>query len=169
MKTKYFDPAPVTAEELKAAYRKLAMQHHPDRGGDTETMQAINNEYDSLWGRLKDIHKNQAGETYTKETSETPEQYRAIIDALLRLRMEGVEIEIIGSFVWLSGNTRAYKDGIKALGFRWSQNKAAWYLPPEGYKKLGKKQYDMDEIRAMYGGVKVGGTSGEQEKKAIAG
>jgi hypothetical protein len=169
MKTKYFNPAPATAEELKAAYRKLAMKHHPDRGGDTATMQAINDEYDTLWGRLKDVHKNQAGETYTTATSETPEQYRETIDALLRLKMEGVEIEIIGSFVWVSGGTKPYKDGIKALGFRWSQNKTAWYLPPEGYKKLGKKQYDMDEIRAMYGDVKVGGVSKDEDRKAIAG
>lgn len=34
-----------TLDDLKAAYRKLAMQHHPDMGGDTETMQCINAEY----------------------------------------------------------------------------------------------------------------------------
>lgn len=31
-----------TLDELKAAYRRLAMQYHPDMGGDTETMKAIN-------------------------------------------------------------------------------------------------------------------------------
>lgn len=33
-----------TLEELKKEYRTLAMKHHPDRGGDLETMQAINSE-----------------------------------------------------------------------------------------------------------------------------
>lgn len=35
-------------EELKRAYKKLAMQHHPDRGGDQKTFQEINEAYDTL-------------------------------------------------------------------------------------------------------------------------
>lgn len=35
-------------EEIKAAYRKLASQHHPDRGGDTKTFQEIQAAYDTL-------------------------------------------------------------------------------------------------------------------------
>ena len=33
---------PVDDATIKRAYRQLAMQHHPDRGGDTERLQAIN-------------------------------------------------------------------------------------------------------------------------------
>ena len=38
-------------ELVKAAYRCLAMMHHPDRGGETETMQRINQAYAQLSGR----------------------------------------------------------------------------------------------------------------------
>ena len=31
-----------TLEDVKAAFRELARQHHPDRGGDPKTMQRIN-------------------------------------------------------------------------------------------------------------------------------
>ena len=110
-----------TLEELKKAYRELALANHPDRGGDLETMQAINAEYDKVFEQVKNIHVNKDGEMFTKETEETPEEFKNIIDQLLK--MEGVEVEIIGCFVWLSGNTKPYKDQIKALGFRWSANK----------------------------------------------
>jgi DnaJ-domain-containing protein 1 len=33
---------PVTLSEIKAQYRRLAMRHHPDRGGDGEQMHALN-------------------------------------------------------------------------------------------------------------------------------
>ncbi len=36
------------AELVKAAYRTLAQIHHPDRGGDTEAMQRINDAYRRL-------------------------------------------------------------------------------------------------------------------------
>lgn len=37
-----------TPEEIKRAYRKLASQHHPDKGGDTKKFQEIQTAYDTL-------------------------------------------------------------------------------------------------------------------------
>jgi len=37
-----------TQDEIKQAYRKLAMKHHPDRGGDQIRFQHINEAYDAL-------------------------------------------------------------------------------------------------------------------------
>ena len=138
-----------TLEDLKKQYRELAMQNHPDRGGDAETMKVINNEYDDLFKKVKDVHKNKDGETYTKENPETASEFKDIIDKLIK--MQGVEVEIIGCFIWLSGNTKEHKEAIKALGFRWHSKKKMWYKSPEGYKRWGKKEYSMEEIRGMYG------------------
>lgn len=37
-----------TPDEIKRAYRKLASQHHPDKGGDKEQFQKIQSAYDTL-------------------------------------------------------------------------------------------------------------------------
>ena len=39
---------PVTDDEIKQAYRRLAMEHHPDRGGESWRLQAINAAYAAL-------------------------------------------------------------------------------------------------------------------------
>lgn len=145
---KYFKNV-TTLEELKAEYKKLAMANHPDRGGDLETMKEINNEYDMLFPKLKNTHKNKDGETYQKETNEAPSWFKDLIDTLIR--MEGVHVEIIGCFVWVSGNTKPYKDQLKELGFKWHSKKVCWYKAPEDYVKRSKKQYSMSDIRDMYG------------------
>lgn len=138
-----------TLEELKKEYKRLALENHPDRGGDVEVMKAINAEYDIMFNKVKDIHVNAKGETYTKENTEAPSEFKDIIDKLIR--MEGLEIEIIGCFIWLSGNTKAHKDNIKALGFKWHSTKKMWYKAPEDYRKKSKKKYSIEEIRDMYG------------------
>lgn len=42
--------------DLKREYLRLVMIHHPDVGGDTATMQAINVEYEIRFEALKSAH-----------------------------------------------------------------------------------------------------------------
>jgi curved DNA-binding protein CbpA len=150
---KYFKPIPKTAEELKKLYKKLSLKHHPDVGGTDEAMKTVNAEYTALFEKLKDIHTNASGETYRKTTQETPQQFIEIIDRLIKF--DGIVIEIIGSFVWVSANTKPYKDELKSMGFKWSQNKLSWYLAPKDYRRHSKKVYNLDEIRLMFGSQEV--------------
>ena len=154
-----------TLEELKKSYKKLALKLHPDCGGNNEEMAQLNNEYDELFSKLKNTHKNKNDETYTKETDETPEQFKDILNRLFVLKMDGVEIEIVGTFIWLTGNTKPYKDDVKALVFRYSPKKYAWYKAPKDYKKRSHKNYDMDTIRGMYGSQKI--KEGNKEKRYL--
>ena len=57
-------------EELKKEFRRLAMIHHPDRGGDVETMKEINNEYDMMFPVLKAKTAAQSTETAQSTRSE---------------------------------------------------------------------------------------------------
>ena len=75
------------------------------------------------------------------------------------MKMDDIVIEIIGCFVWVTGNTKPNKEDLKDLKFQWHSKKTAWYLKPEDYKKRSHKDYNLDEIREMYG------TSGEVRSK----
>jgi hypothetical protein len=79
--------------------------------------------------------------------------------------MVDVVIEIIGSFIWINGNTKPYKEELKKLKFKWSNNKSAWYMSPENYRKHGKKNYDMNTIRDMYGSSTIKKDEETQNKK----
>lgn len=139
-----------TLEQLKAEYKRLAMRYHPDRdGGDEETMKAVNAEYDDVFDGLKSWHRNAKGERYEKATNEAPHEFRDLIEKLIRI--PNITIEIIGSFVWVSGDTKSNKDAIKALGFKWHAKKAMWYLSPPGYKRKTRRNMSMDEIRDSFG------------------
>lgn len=81
---------PETLEDLKKQYKRLAFQNHPDRGGKTSDMQEINAEYEDLFSRLKDVHKNAQGEFYTARTAttETATEFMDIIEKLIRCRYQ---------------------------------------------------------------------------------
>ena len=144
---KYF-AACTTLDELKKEYRRLAMIHHPDHGGDTATMQAINGEYSEAFARLKNQHNAAADEAH--QTTETPEEFITIISQLLRF--PGLIVELCGSWLWITGETYAIKDQLKAAGCRWSSSKKAWYWHhPEEGSRWHKGTATMSDIRTKYG------------------
>ncbi len=158
----YFDHVQ-TLEELKREYHILALQNHPDRGGNVETMKRINMEYDVVFKEVKDVHYSYIKkETFHKESKEGPDDFKDLIGKLIK--MPGLTIEIIGCFVWVGGETRKHKDQLKALGFHWSRTKLKWYKSPEGYHRYGNREYSYSEIRGMYG---VQGKYQSEDQKQI--
>ena len=53
-----------TQDEIKKAYRKLAMEHHPDRGGDTIRFAEINEAYETLKDTTKRAEYDQPKQEY---------------------------------------------------------------------------------------------------------
>lgn len=154
-----------TLEELKKQYRRLAMKYHPDCGGSIEIMQAINAEHDALFETLKKQHNASADEYH--QTTETAAEFRDIIEALLKFGE--IVVELCGSWVWVSGNTKPHREQLKALGLRWSQNKKQWYWHhEEPGRKWRRGNTSMEEIRRKYGSQIFNGGREEFEKIGTA-
>lgn len=73
----------MSPDQLKAVYKKLALQHHPDRGGDTRTMQDINAAYDALEGGKGTGADNTP--FYTYRTRSTNNDYQDSVKKLDKL------------------------------------------------------------------------------------
>lgn len=143
MKTQYFSGCR-SLEEVKRRYKKLAMKHHPDRGGDTATMQDINNEYES-------VMKNPFFSFSEQSEQEQQEfiKYPEIIDQVIGL--QGIIIELIGNWIWISGNTYPYKNQLKLIGFYFAPKKIMWYYRPSDYKSSNRNPKTIEYIRSKYG------------------
>lgn len=144
--------------ELKQLYRAFALQFHPDHGGTEEGMKAINIEFTRLFEILKTRQNETAKEEHSRgnwkgchETTETPDEFIEIVEKLSRI--QGINIELCGAWLWISGDTLRNQRALKACGCLWSSNKKMWYWRhKENYcRKRTARVVDMNEIRAKYG------------------
>ncbi len=146
----YFDNVK-DLDDLKKQYRELSKIYHPDKGGSTEMMQELNSEYEKVRKRLK------KGANLTDEESDLEDKvndiYKDIINELVAI--EGIEIELIGSWIWISGETYPIKEILKELGFKYSSNKKMWYWHTGEFRKKSYKTLSIDDIRNLYESKRV--------------
>ena len=147
-----------TAEEVKKRYRDLCKMYHPDLhpGEEFEAfMKEINAEYDSVWEQAKNTHTADPNAGYTREKASSvefehkPEFIRKVISKLVCC--EGLQIDIVGTWIWVMGQTFTYKQTLKDLGFKWSSTKKAWYLKPDDSPAARYKKMSLEEIKTKYG------------------
>ena len=141
MKTNYFNSIK-SLEELKKLYKELAMLHHPDRGGDTATMQEINSQY----------HLFCENPTFSYKYPDDKVDVMVYPEVLAKiLNLKGIVIELIGAWLWVSGNTQAHKEQLKAAGFWFAPKKSMWYYRPQWMKSHKHNPLDINAIRNKYG------------------
>jgi len=146
---KYFEKLHTLAE-IKREYHRLTKLHHPDVGGDTATMQEINRQYKEA---LAWIEKHGEGKDRQDAAQEVPEEFMAAVAAVVNL--DGIILDLVGAWIWATGNTRTHKEALKAAGFRWASKKFAWYWRPE-WAAVGKgSKKSLDEIKDKYGSERI--------------
>lgn len=154
-----------TLEQLRRQYKELLKKYHPDNAnGSTTATQNINAEYDKLFKVLKDKHESKSDKTTDStayKDSEYSNMYDSQDDKALReilqkiINFDGIEIELVGSWLWVSGNTFKYKKELEELNFKWASQKKMWYWKSEAYHKKSKKSLSMEDIRSYYGSTKM--------------
>jgi len=153
---KYFNECN-TLEEVKALYKKLAKENHPDAGGDTAIMQEINTEYAFATARIA----KGAGmsDAEADEEIRLSEEYRQIIEAIINL--PGIVIELVGRWLWVSGNTYPVRKALSEAELSYHGKKKVWFYNPDEYKRRGTNK-SLDEIKAKYGSERI--TNHNKEK-----
>ena len=146
------------SQDVKRYYYELAKKHHPDMGGSNEAMKAINAEFEFIMLRGLEAVNNMQFEDENMKKAEVRswQDYKEFADILCKVINLPISIEIIGSWVWLSGCTYDYKEVIKAAGFKFSSKKQTWYwYKGINLKTYYKGRYSMNEIRDRFGSVKI--------------
>jgi hypothetical protein len=129
-----------TMAGLKEAYRRQVKVLHPDLGGSEQEMKNLNAEYEAASKRIL------AGEGDTENWDD------GFLDAIFPVAaIKELVIEVCGSWVWISGETRKYKDLLKDTGFRWAPKKKMWYWHSGPRRRFRGGTWDMDKIRDAYG------------------
>ena len=137
--------------EAKKIYKTLAKKLHPDIGGSEEDFKILNEIYNNLIE-----HK-----IYFSNSSKFDIELEKIISLILHF--ENINIELVGSWIWVSGDTKEIKEKLKEIGFKWASKKKMWYYGEMKAKNPNPKS--IDEIKAKYGSTTL---KNDKNKKQIA-
>jgi hypothetical protein len=128
----------ITPESTRSVFRKLCSKYHPDKNpAGLEMMKVINAAYDAL--------RDYTG-TQSASNSNLSEEISDAIEAVIHL--DGITIEICGSWVWLSGDTYTHKTAIKEAGFKFASKKKMWYF---GEHSSSRGSMPIEAIHERYG------------------
>lgn len=148
----FFDTSVIKElDDLKKQYLKLAKKYHPDAGGTTAQFQDLQNEYEKLFDK---IIQGSALNNEQKQTEiQIDEAIREVINKLVLI--EGIDIELIGKWLWITGNTYPVKDTLKSAGliFIKKDNKPYWIY--KGVESAGRGKLSIEEIKQKYGSHKI--------------
>ena len=159
-----------TISQAKALWHELMLKHHPDRGGDTETAQAINDEFDNYCSDFVHSAYSQYAESKGWTDYEQTASWKAdTIGAMLaRVCKMNVTVELVGSWIWVSDCwTDELKQTLSDMGF-WYSGRHQVYIFTGKKKRQSKKYMTTDHVKMINGVETIRTREEEPELTAIA-
>jgi curved DNA-binding protein CbpA len=142
---------------VKKAYRSACAKYHPDKNpGGLEMMKSVNLAYEALKNLSENIEIDEKAQGYGDDR----------INVINALSDTALNLELCGSWLWISGDTKEYKEILKSLSCRWAPKKGKWYFRPADYKSRGRGKLSMDDIREKHGSQSVRGQGKAKIKAA---
>lgn len=168
--TSYFASCKTVAE-VKKLYRELAMQHHPDRGGDTATMQEVNRQYQQAL-KACDGQTTMGDDRREHTYCYNVQMEQAIIDFIDQLirsdaLVDGVDAYLIGTWVWIMGKTKPVKETLKGIGCKWHAKRECWFWHAEEARSWYSNK-GLDSLAYQYGASKIGKRQEQEDGRQLA-
>ncbi len=130
----------------KTAFRRACAKYHPDRNpAGLEMMQSVNLAYAAIKDVIDSIELDDSVLNYGDDLNNA-------INAIINL---GLNIDVCGSWVWVTGNTKEHKSILKTAGYKWAKKKIAWYFRPADFKSFSRGKFSLDDIKTAYGSNSV--------------
>ena len=138
-----------TEREIKKRFHELMLIHHPDRGGNLRVCQEIIGQYREALKSCQYTGAEWNGQHQAYQYDETLEkEFEEAMNWAMTLSY--CKIELIGTWLWVTGKTQPIRDMLKEKGFHWASRKEAWCFHV-GLWKRNKKHFHLDDLRARHG------------------
>jgi hypothetical protein len=168
MSTQNYFQACQTLEAAKKLYRELLQQYHPDHAGEAELETAkkvVTDFADFAAGKVKVrftewANERRSANKYAPDYSDfTP--FGKILAQLCALDA-AIDIQIVGYWIYVRGDTKPIKDYLSGLGCFWSQTYKAWIY--NGGKKKPKGRA-FGNAYELYDAIDVDKSASEKQRK----
>ena len=138
-----------TVEQIKSEYRKLVLNYSDREDFLTE----IKTEYLKLLESLDGTKtKGADGKEYLyKFNLEIEDQVGCKLQELVALQLSGVRIMLVGTWIWIDGDTKPVRAALKAAGCRWIREREKWSWHVGPYRRTGRPEKSFEELAEKYG------------------
>lgn len=116
-----------TLEDLKRVYA----DEYSEVRYDVDLLKDLDLAWEDNFDSVRCLHRTKGGKVYSTESAQNHETvgfFPELIESISN--MADVELEIEGTWMWVSGNTKPHREELKKFGLRWAPKKKMWYKKP---------------------------------------